>query len=143
MAGGRGKINEHPKVNTNGFDKNPQNINKKGVPKKSFAQFNEKLKAEGHEALTKTQLVEAYGLIFNLPEEELKLIALDLKQPFALRLIINEMSNSKTRSKALADFRDYAFGKALAEMKVQTNMQIGKMSEEAKDKIDEILNNEY
>ena len=29
---GKGKIHEHPNVNTNGFDKNPQNINRKGAP---------------------------------------------------------------------------------------------------------------
>ena len=28
--GGRGKIHEHPNSNTNGLDKNPQNINKNG-----------------------------------------------------------------------------------------------------------------
>lgn len=32
MAGGKGKIHLHPKANTNGFDKRPENINREGRP---------------------------------------------------------------------------------------------------------------
>jgi len=100
------------KKNANGFDKNPQNINKEGRPKKSFALFNEKMKSEGVVPLSRSQLIEAYGIIFNSSEEKLRSIASDAEQPYALRIIIMEMNDKKTKAKALADYRDYMFGKA-------------------------------
>ena len=111
------------KANTNGFSENPQNINKGGRPKKSFSQFNEKLKAEGVEPLTKGQLLDAYSLIFNSDEESLKEIAKDKEQPLALRLIIKEMGEKSTRHYALRDFRDYMFGKAKESVQITAQVK--------------------
>lgn len=96
----------------NGFQHNPQNINKSGANRKSFASINLQLKEKGIEPLSKTQLVEAYGLIFNSTEEELKVISTDKNTPYAMRLIILELNDKKARAKAMADYRDYMFGKA-------------------------------
>lgn len=85
---------------------------KGGRPKKSFALFNEKMKSKGVVPLSRSQLIEAYGIIFNSSEEELKGIAADVEQPYALRIIIMEMNDKRTKAKALADYRDYMFGKA-------------------------------
>jgi len=94
-----------------GLDKNPQNINKTGKNRRSFATINNDLKAKGIEPLTKTALVEAYSLIFNSTAEELEKIKEDPKTPFVLQLIIKELDgNGKT--KAIADYRDYQFGRA-------------------------------
>ena len=65
------KENLGNKANTNGFDKNPQNINKKGRPRKSFAIINYELLQKGVEPLTKVQLIEAYSLIFNATKDDL------------------------------------------------------------------------
>jgi len=47
-GGGKGKINEHPKANTNGFDKMPQNINRKGRPNNTLKSlYNELLDSDG------------------------------------------------------------------------------------------------
>lgn len=100
------------KRNTAGFDKNPENINKTGANRKSFASINQGLKDKGIKPLSKAELLEAYGLIFNSTEKELLEISKDSDSPYALKLILLELNEKKTRSKALADFRDYLFGRA-------------------------------
>ena len=97
-----------------GFDVNPQNINKNGAPRKSFATISLALKEKGVEPLTKSQFIEAYTIIFNSTEDELKDISIDKGTPFVLRLIIQELADKKTRAKAISDYRDYMFGKAEA-----------------------------
>jgi len=89
-----------------------QSGNPNGRPRKSFGVINAQLKAKGIEALSKTDLVEAYSLIFNSSEDELKDLAKDKETPYAMRLIIGELNSARTRSKALQDYRDYMFGKA-------------------------------
>lgn len=121
-----------------GFDANPQNINKEGRPKKSFALFNEKMKSEGVKPLSRGQLIEAYGVIFNSSEEDLKAIASDVTQPYALRLIILEMSDKKTRARALMDYRDYMFGKATQTIEQSTEHTFVSKEEREK-RIQELL----
>ena len=95
-----------------GFDKNPQNINRSGANRKSFATVNRELKKKGIKPVSKKELIDAYSYIFNATEEELKEISIDKTVPYAFRLIIGELNNTKTRSKALADLREFVFGKA-------------------------------
>jgi hypothetical protein len=95
--------------------------NLNGRPRKSFASINAELKAKGVVPLTKAALIEAYELVFNTDEDELKRIASDDNTPYGLKLIIKELNNAKTRSKALADYRDYMFGKAKESKDITTN----------------------
>ena len=106
-----------------GFDKNPQNINKEWRPKKLFSTVNAELKAKWIEALTREQLIEAYSLVLNTEEEELQRIAKDKSYPFALRLIILELSDKKNRARALADYRDYMFWKAIQKSEIETTIK--------------------
>lgn len=50
-----------------GFDKHPENINRKGRPKKLLSHINEQLKKEGYENVSSSQLKECYELLLNLP----------------------------------------------------------------------------
>lgn len=95
-----------------------------GRKPKSFRMFNDKMKAEGYEPLTKEELINCYALIFTAEEEKIQEIANDETQPLALRLIIQEMTDERTRSRALIDFRDYMFGKAKEEIKQETEMKL-------------------
>jgi len=89
-----------------------ETMNPNGRPRKSFASINAELKLKGITPLSKTDLIDAYALVFNTDEDELKLIAADKKTPYALRIIILEMNDKKTRAKAFQDYRDYTFGRA-------------------------------
>jgi len=104
-----------------GFDTNPQNINSTGLNRKSFASINKELEGKGVTKLTKKDLISAYELIFNSTESELKDIAKDPNTPYALKIIILELNDKKTRSRALADYREYAFGKAQESKDITTN----------------------
>lgn len=98
-----------------------QSGNPNGRPRKSFSVINAELKAKGIESLSRTDLIDAYGLIFNSTEKELKELAGEKETPYALRLIIGELNSARTRSKALQDYRDYMFGKAKDSVDHTTN----------------------
>ena len=99
-----------------------QSGNPNGRPRKLFSTVNEELKAKGITVLSREQLIEAYGLIFNTDEEELERIGKDKSYPYALRLIIAELNNKNNRAKAMADYRDYMFGKALQKIEQETTI---------------------
>jgi hypothetical protein len=99
---------------------------KNGRKPKSFKMFNDMMKERGFEPITKAQLIEAYSFIFSANEETIQEIADDESQPLALRLIIAEMTNEISRGKALADYRDYMFGKAGENLTVKTEQPIFK-----------------
>ena len=65
-------------------------------------------------------MLDAYALIFNTDEEALQELinTKDAKIPYVLKLIIKELNNKHSRSKALADYRDYMFGKAVQKSEV-------------------------
>jgi len=108
------------KIGKGDFRSNPQNINKKGRPRKSFSTINIELKEKGIKPLAKSDLLDAYSLIFNLTENELKELGSDKDTPYLLRLIILELNSKSTRSKALLDYRDWMFGKASQTVDVTT-----------------------
>lgn len=95
-----------------GLKQNPQNINRTGANRKSFATINIELEAKGIKPLSKHDLIDAYGRIFNSTEDELKELATDKNIPFAFRLLILQLNDKKVRDLALKDYRDYMFGKA-------------------------------
>jgi len=95
-----------------------------GRKPKSFKMFNDKMKEEGYQPLTKEDLINCYAFIFSAEEEKIQEIANDETQPLALRLIIQEMTDERTRSRALIDFRDYMFGKAKEEIKQEMDMRL-------------------
>jgi hypothetical protein len=96
---------------------------KNGRKPKSFRMFNDKMKEEGYEPLTKEELIGFYSLIFSADEEKIQEVANDSTQPLALRLLIQEMTDERTRSRALVDFRDYMFGKAKEEIKLEAQIE--------------------
>ena len=60
------------KINTNGLDKNPQNINKKGQPVSIRAQLKDLLEAEGNITMPRSQVVkinEDGSVVLKLPTQ--------------------------------------------------------------------------
>lgn len=111
--------------------------NPNGRPRKSFASINAELKEKGILPLSKTDLIDAYATIFNSDEETLKKIAADKNTPYAMKIIILELNDKKTRAKAMQDYRDYSFGRAKESIDMQHKMEqplFGKDSKPGKEK---------
>ena len=87
-------------------------LNTSILDRKTFNTIGDELRARGVTALTKNELIEMYALIFNSTEDDLKAIAVDTGTPYALRIIISELNKPKVKAQALADYRNYCFGKA-------------------------------
>jgi hypothetical protein len=122
MPGGKGNIKGSD--NTNGFQKNPQNINKSGLNRKSFSLFNKICKENGVEKLSKKEYLKSLSYLFSLNEDEIQVIAKDKEQPLALRLMIAELTDSSTRGKMLKDLRDYLFSEGEQVFKVELKTDI-------------------
>jgi len=89
-----------------------ETANPHGRPRLLFSDINKKLRTKGIKPLKKEQLLEAYGLIFNCAEDDLKDMLNDKKVPYSLKCIIRELNDKRKRGEAIKDFRDYMFGRA-------------------------------
>ena len=107
--------------------------NPEGRPRKSFATINAELKEKGIEKLSKADLLDAYALIFNSTEDDLVEIAKDKNTPYALKIIILELNDKRTRAKAMQDFRDYTFGRAIENIDVNNNVTIFELPSNGKE----------
>ena len=75
------------KRNTNGFDKNPQNINKKGAPRKTINSVNQELEDRGITEATKEDIKSCYLRLINVKITELEEMSEDEKQPALTRIV--------------------------------------------------------
>ncbi len=92
-----------------------------GRKPKSFTLFNRMMKEQGVEPLSKEALIECYSFLFSATQAQIEAVAEDEEQPLGLRLIIAEFTDERTRSRAMQDYRDYMFGKALQQTDVTSN----------------------
>jgi hypothetical protein len=111
--------------------------NMNGRPRKSFSTINAGLKAKGVEKLSKTDLLEAYALIFNSSEQDLVEIAKDKETPYAFKIIITELNDKRTRAKAMQDYRDYTFGRAVENIEVNNAVTIFELPANGRESKDE------
>lgn len=114
---GRDDIAEFGKNTQFSSTNQPQNSGRKP---KSFTLFNRMMKEQGVEPLSKEALIECYSFLFSATQAQIEEVAEDDEQPLGLRLIIAEFTDERTRSKAMQDYRDYMFGKALQSTDVTT-----------------------
>ncbi len=71
----------------NGFDKNPQNINKTGANRKSIATVNVDLEANGYKAASKQDIIDCYLRLINIDLKELGDMVKDDSQPAMIRIV--------------------------------------------------------
>ena len=104
MAGGYKKIHKHPKVNTNGLDKHPENINRKGRPVSIKNEIKQVLLKDGEIPIPKSVLVKetAEYYIFKVPTQE----------ALAMKLISMAMSKGNNSFNALKLLMETFDGKA-------------------------------
>lgn len=71
----------------NGFDKNPQNINRNGANRKSIASVNIDLEANGYKAASKQDIVDCYLRLINIDLKELGKMVTGEDQPAMVRIV--------------------------------------------------------
>lgn len=111
-SGGKGKIHLHPNSSKGNFSVNKHNINTTGLNRKSFTSFNLKCKQNGIEEVTRNAYYSTVGNLMNLTELELQNISNDKDEVQWIRWLIQDLQNKDIRSKIMADYRDWLFGKA-------------------------------
>lgn len=101
---------------------NPENIepfkwkpgqsgNPKGSKPKIMSRIIKELKLAGFEPVTRDQITDAFGLVMNMEEAEIKAMIADPSQPMLLRIVGRRMM-SKDGHEMLEKMMDRAHGKA-------------------------------
>ena len=95
--------------------KKGQSGNPKGQPRKVLSRINEELKKEGFEPASSGNVIEAYNLMINLPEERIKQIIADATYPMIMRIVGKEMLG-KGGPEMIEKMLDRAHGKAITKV---------------------------
>lgn len=101
----------NPNIAKHGFKKG-QSGNPYGQPRKVLSRINEELKKEGFEPASSGNVIEAYNLMINLPEEKIKQIIADATYPMIMRIVGKEMLG-KGGPEMIEKMLDRAHGKAM------------------------------
>lgn len=83
------------KDNVNGFQKNPQNINRNGRPRKMIADVIAELEKQGIKAATKPDIQDIYMRLINVEIPELEQIVKDQTQPVLVRIVGKNVLSGK------------------------------------------------
>lgn len=105
----------------NNFAKNPQNINRKGRPKKGVNAVNAELTKKGYEPARKFEVEQVYMQLVNLPQEMLEKLLKDKKQPMIVRIVIRNMLHSTKGFEILEKILDRWIGKPTTNIEAKTD----------------------
>ena len=83
------------KDNVNGFQKNPQNINRNGRPRKMISDVIAELEKQGIKAATKPDIQDIYMRLINIEIPELEKIVKDEEQPVLVRIVGKNVLSGK------------------------------------------------
>jgi len=75
------------KDNTNGFQKNPQNINKTGANRKTIAKVNIELQDKGYPEATKNDIISCYLRLIQVEIPQLTKLIESKEQPALIRIV--------------------------------------------------------
>ena len=89
------RANYERTIKNKGFDKNPNNINRKGRPRRLVSSIIRDLKEKGIVQVKATDIVEAFEMLFNLESKEIAEIANNDKNPYFIRRVAKEMLSGK------------------------------------------------
>jgi len=107
-------------VKGKGFDKRPQNINKKGRPKKLVSGINDMLQKQGYKPVSNSEVKDAYLTMLNLPLSKIMEIAKveNDDYPTLYKLVAKELSG-KRGQEMLEKLLDRSVGKPDQKIQVQ------------------------
>ena len=89
------RANYERTIKNKGFDKNPNNINRKGRPRRLVSSIIQDLKEKGIVQVKATDIVEAFEMLFNLESKEIAEIANNENNPYFIRRVAKEMLSGK------------------------------------------------
>ena len=89
------RANYERTIKNKGFDKNPNNINRKGRPRRLVSSIIQDLKERGIVQVKATDIVEAFEMLFNLESKEIAEIANNDSNPYFIRRVAKEMLSGK------------------------------------------------
>lgn len=139
MSGGNKKIHEHEKHNTNGFDKNPQNIGN-GRKKKIYTVLKEK-------GYSKDDITTAFGELAFYSEKELDDIINKKDVPIITKIVAKTMQRAYKDSdySRIKEILEHVIGKPLQKVEQEntnnTGLTINVNTKEEADNIKEMLDN--
>lgn len=129
-------------IKNKGFDKNPQNINREGRPRKTINQVNKDLEAMGIKEATTNDIKECYLRLINIDIPELENMVKDNKQPALIRIVGKAILSGKGFD-VIDKVLDRAIGRAVQQMDLTSKgesiseIDYSKLSNEA---LKEIIN---
>jgi hypothetical protein len=105
-----------------GFDKNPQNINRKGQPKKWIALVNSELAEAWYKPATKQDIEANYMAMLQLWQDKLTELANNKDKPMLVRIIAKNMLWGKGFD-IIEKMLDRWIGKAVQKMEWDLNFK--------------------
>jgi len=115
MPGGKGNIRPE---DANGFDKNPQNINLKGRPKKIYTI----LKETGYSA---TDIKAAFGELAFYTVKDLDIILNDESKPVITRIVANQFKEALGKSDyyKIKEILEHSIGKPTQSIDLESTIK--------------------
>lgn len=95
MAGGNKKIHEHPNAGKGGFRANPQNINRKGRPRKLISDVINELEKEGVKETSTEEIRSMYLRLMNYKIDDLEKTVKDNDCPALIRIVGKSILSGK------------------------------------------------
>ena len=112
-----------------GFDKNPQNINRKGRPRKLITDVIAQLEEQGIKPATKPDIQDIYMRLMNVEIPELEQIVKDSTQPVLVRIVGKSVLSGKGFD-IIEKMLDRSIGKAMNSIDLNANVQSTNLTRE-------------
>ena len=103
-----------------GFDKNPDNINREGRPRKLVSDVIKELENQGVKPVTKQEIQDVYMRLINLEMPDLEAKVKDSKQPALVRIVGKAILSGKGYE-VVERMLDRSIGKPDAKTDITTN----------------------
>ncbi|MBS3739716.1 MAG: hypothetical protein KGY51_12115 [Psychroflexus sp.] len=136
MPGGNKNIK--PTDNTNGFQKNPQNINRKGRPRKLVGTVNIELEKKGVKEVSKEEIKSCYLRLINLEIDELQEMIENKEQPVLIRVVGKNILSGKGFD-IIDKILDRSIGKSEQKTDITTKGESVNNIEISTDQIDKLI----